>query len=121
MRVRQLQMENFRAFRKAEIHLPGTGLVLVAGSNNAGKTALLSALDVLAGDHGDLASLRYGGAVEPARLSATFVLVVIAMIVVAVAAVQASIPVAIAAHANNYLFPQNGFSFSQTKIELIFG
>jgi hypothetical protein len=72
MRVRQLQLENFRAFRKAEIHLPGTGLVLVAGPNNAGKTALLSALDALAGDHGDLASLRYGGAEEPARLSATF-------------------------------------------------
>jgi energy-coupling factor transporter ATP-binding protein EcfA2 len=72
MRVRQLQLENFRAFRKAEMRLPGTGLVLVAGPNNVGKTALLSALDALAGDHGDLASLRYGGSEEPARLSATF-------------------------------------------------
>lgn len=72
MRVRRLQLENFRAFRNAEMHLPGTGLVLVAGPNNAGKTALLSALDALAGEHGDLPSLRHGGAEEPARLSATF-------------------------------------------------
>jgi energy-coupling factor transporter ATP-binding protein EcfA2 len=72
MRVRQLQLENFRAFREAEMHFPGSGLVLVAGPNNVGKTALLSALDALAGDHGDLASLRHGGAEAPARLSATF-------------------------------------------------
>ena len=72
MRVRQLQLENFRAFREAEMHFPGTGLVLVAGPNNAGKTALLSALDALAGDHGDLASLRHDGAEAPACLSATF-------------------------------------------------
>jgi len=52
MRVRELQLENFRAFRKAEMRLPGTGLVLVAGPNNVGKTALLSALDALAGDPG---------------------------------------------------------------------
>lgn len=72
MPVRQLELENFRAFRRAEIRLPGTGLVLVAGPNNVGKTALLSGLDALAGDHGDLASLRYGGAEGPARLGATF-------------------------------------------------
>ena len=72
MRVRRLQLENFRAFRHAELDLPGTGLVLVAGPNNAGKTALLSAFDALAGDHGDLASLRHSGAEDPARLSATF-------------------------------------------------
>jgi hypothetical protein len=72
MGVRQLQLENFRGFRRAEMRFPGTGLVLVAGPNNAGKTALLSALDALAGDHGDLASLRYGGAEAPARMSATF-------------------------------------------------
>jgi predicted ATP-dependent endonuclease of OLD family len=72
MPVRQLELENFRAFRKAEMRFPRTGLVLVAGPNNVGKTALLSGLDALAGDYGDLASLRYGGAEEPARLSATF-------------------------------------------------
>lgn len=47
MRVRHVQLENFRAFHSAEIRLPGNGLVLVAGANNAGKTALLSAFDAM--------------------------------------------------------------------------
>lgn len=72
MQVRHLQLENFRAFRNADMNFPEAGLVLVAGPNNAGKTALLSALDVLAGDQGDLTSLRHGHAQTPARLSATF-------------------------------------------------
>jgi hypothetical protein len=72
MRVRHVQVENFRAFQGAEMRLPGNGLVLVAGANNAGKTALLSALDAITGDYGDVASLRHGGSEEPARLRATF-------------------------------------------------
>jgi energy-coupling factor transporter ATP-binding protein EcfA2 len=72
MPIRHLQLENYRAFRKAEVRFPEAGLVLVAGPNNAGKTALLSALDALAGDHGDLAALRHGASEEPAELSATF-------------------------------------------------
>jgi DNA repair ATPase RecN len=72
MRLRHLQLENFRAFRNAEIRFPGTGLVLVTGPNNAGKTALLSSLDVLAGISGDLTSLRHGGSQEPARVLGTF-------------------------------------------------
>jgi energy-coupling factor transporter ATP-binding protein EcfA2 len=72
MRVRDVQVENFRAFENARIWLPGSGLVLVAGPNNAGKTALLSAFDVIAGDDGDVTSLRHGGSANPARLTATF-------------------------------------------------
>jgi hypothetical protein len=72
MRVRHVHLENFRAFESAEIRLPGYGLVLVAGANNAGETALLSAFDVIAGDHGDITSLRHGGTEEPARLRVTF-------------------------------------------------
>jgi len=72
MRVRHVQLENFRAFHSAEMRLPGDGLVLVAGANNVGKTALLSAFDVIAGDNGDVTSLRHGGSGEPARLRATF-------------------------------------------------
>src|SRR5689334_13739315 len=72
MRLRYVAVENFRAFRSAEIRFPGTGLVLIAGPNNAGKTALLSALDTLAGDNGDISSLRHAGAQAPARLAAIF-------------------------------------------------
>ncbi len=72
MRVRHVQVENFRAFESGEMRLPGNGLVLVAGPNNAGKTALLSAFDVITGDNGDVTSLRHSGSEEPARLRATF-------------------------------------------------
>lgn len=72
MHVRHIGLEGFRAFRSAALQLPENGLVLVAGANNAGKTALLSAFDVVAGDDGDLTSLRHGGSGEPVRLGATF-------------------------------------------------
>jgi predicted ATPase len=72
MHIRHVGLENFRAFQRAEIRLPQAGLVLVAGANNAGKTALLSAFDAVAGDIGDVTSLRYGGSEEPARLAVTF-------------------------------------------------
>lgn len=44
-----IRAENFRAFRQASFAMPKSGLVLVTGPNNAGKSALLSALNVLAG------------------------------------------------------------------------
>lgn len=72
MRLRHVQLENFRALQSAEMRLPGNGLVLVAGANNTGKTALLSAFDVITGDNGDVTSLRHGGSEEPARMRATF-------------------------------------------------
>jgi predicted ATPase len=45
----RVDAENFRAFRKVALDLRSSGLVLVAGPNNVGKSALLSALDVVAG------------------------------------------------------------------------
>lgn len=44
-----IRVENFRAFREGSFAVPKSGLVLVTGPNNAGKSALLSAFDVLAG------------------------------------------------------------------------
>jgi energy-coupling factor transporter ATP-binding protein EcfA2 len=44
----EVRVEDFRAFRKASLALSPEGLVLVAGPNNAGKSALLSAFDVIA-------------------------------------------------------------------------
>jgi energy-coupling factor transporter ATP-binding protein EcfA2 len=66
----------FRAFDTAEMHLPSEGLVLVAGPNNAGKSALLSALDFVAGIGGDIAALRHAGADRPAQVAATFALTI---------------------------------------------
>ena len=45
----QLRVENFRAFRSVSLDLGPHGLSLIAGPNNAGKSALLSVFDVLAG------------------------------------------------------------------------
>lgn len=72
MRIRQLRLENFRAFPHAEVRIPEIGLVLIAGANNAGKSALLSGLDVVAGTFDGVASVRHGGGADPARVTAAF-------------------------------------------------
>jgi len=51
-------VENYRAFRHAEMTLPEEGLVLVAGANNSGESALLSAFDVVAGSIDEAGSRR---------------------------------------------------------------
>jgi putative AbiEii toxin of type IV toxin-antitoxin system len=72
MLLREFAVENFRPFEAAEVRLPGSGLVLVAGAINAGKSALLSALDVVAGVGSDTTAWRRAGSSQPARVSATF-------------------------------------------------
>jgi energy-coupling factor transporter ATP-binding protein EcfA2 len=67
-------LDNFRAFEHAEMTLPETGLVLVAGANNTGKSALVSALDVVAGDTGDITSVRHAGSEDRAQVTARFCL-----------------------------------------------
>lgn len=74
MRLSEVAVENFRAFRAASIRLPDQGLVLVAGANNTGKTAFLSALDVLAQVGTDTTALRHARSADPARIAATFIL-----------------------------------------------
>ena len=65
-------IDNFRAFRHAEMSLPEAGLVLLAGANNTGKTASLSAFDVIAGDTGDTTSLQHASGDGPAQVTARF-------------------------------------------------
>jgi len=72
MLLTRVSLTNFRAFRRAEIRIPQAGLVLIAGANNAGKTALLSALDVIGGNSGDITSVRHAGADGPAQVMGTF-------------------------------------------------
>jgi len=74
MRLCELAAENFLPFEAAVVRLPEQGLVLVAGANNTGKTALLSAFDVVAGVGVDTAALRHAGSANPARVAATFAL-----------------------------------------------
>ena len=47
--LQQIRVKDFRAYREESvIDFPDHGLVLIAGPNNSGKSALLSALDVVA-------------------------------------------------------------------------
>ena len=70
--LRELAVENFRPFEATSVRLPDSGLVLVAGAINAGKSALLSALDLVAGIGLDTTAWRRAGSSEHARVSATF-------------------------------------------------
>jgi AAA domain, putative AbiEii toxin, Type IV TA system len=72
VRLCELAVENFRAYRQAAVRLPAHGLVLVAGANNSGKSSLLSGLDAVAGSPGEPASLRHAGTDGPIRVTATF-------------------------------------------------
>src|SRR6266550_4013680 len=74
VRLREMAVENFRAFRQARLRTPETGLVLVVGANNTGKSALLSALDLVAGAADSGGPFRHAGSPEPARVTARFAL-----------------------------------------------
>jgi predicted ATPase len=71
--LQQVEVRDFRAFRHALVELPCAGLVLVAGANNTGKTALLSALDVIAG-RGTPPRVRHADASRPTEVLARFIL-----------------------------------------------
>src|SRR6266511_4360872 len=71
MHLESLAIQNYRAFREAEVRLPASGLVLVIGPNNSGKTAFLSALDIIAGSW-DGRAPRHAGSSEGITLTARF-------------------------------------------------
>src|SRR5689334_8160766 len=72
MKLRRLEMWNFRAFEHAVIDYPESGVLLVAGANNSGKTALLSGFDAVAGR--TLLQVQHRGSDEPAKVLAEFAL-----------------------------------------------
>jgi recombinational DNA repair ATPase RecF len=71
--LESLKLQDFRAYRSASVSIPRDGLVLVAGANNSGKSALLSTLDVVASSS-QPAVVRHVAASEPARVQARFAL-----------------------------------------------
>jgi predicted ATPase len=71
--LRSLELSEFRAFPTATLELPTAGVVAVAGANNTGKSALLSALDVVRGNYGVAGLLtQHAAAASPARIRARF-------------------------------------------------
>ena len=47
MKLRHLRIENYRGVERAELELPPLGVTLVSGPNEAGKSSLVEALDML--------------------------------------------------------------------------
>lgn len=63
MRLCRIRLNDYRAYPIAVLDLPSNGVVMLAGANNSGKSALLSAFDaVLRGQV--YADMGYGGAVD---------------------------------------------------------
>jgi energy-coupling factor transporter ATP-binding protein EcfA2 len=73
VQLTRLVLTNFKAFKHAEIELPLTGVVLLVGANNVGKSALLSAIDILANREGRVPH-RHSGSSEGAEIRARFTL-----------------------------------------------
>ncbi|WP_081967128.1 ATP-dependent endonuclease [Kitasatospora sp. NRRL B-11411] len=67
----RIEATNFRAFEHVTLELGPRGLVLVTGANNAGKSALLSLLDVVGGATPQGAP-RYGSSWEDLAVVATW-------------------------------------------------
>jgi ABC-type cobalamin/Fe3+-siderophores transport system ATPase subunit len=67
----QVRLKNFRAFPEASFDVPPQGLILVTGQNNAGKSALLTALDVISGQV-EQEAVRHVNSKEPAHVWARF-------------------------------------------------
>lgn len=63
-KLEHVRLKDFRAFRKASFELSDSGLMLVTGPNNVGKSALLSALDVL-GSQSELPAARNAKGDDP--------------------------------------------------------
>ena len=71
MHLTELTVANFLPYREAKLPLGSNGLVLVIGPNNAGKSALLAALDVVSGTARG-GNWRRAGSTEFAQVTATF-------------------------------------------------
>src|SRR5712692_9528883 len=71
MFLERVELRNFRAYRSAELALGPTGLTVVTGPNNSGKTALLSALDMVGGQLVE-GPLRFAGATVGPEVPAVF-------------------------------------------------
>lgn len=74
VQLEQVDVENFRAFEAATLELPGRGVVVIAGANNSGKSALLSAFDVLTGFASSIPAARRHGSTSVPTVRAHFVL-----------------------------------------------
>lgn len=71
MHLSELKIANFLAYQEAELPLDASGLLLVIGPNNAGKSALLAALDIVAGTARG-GNWRRAGSTVFAQVTATF-------------------------------------------------
>jgi predicted ATP-dependent endonuclease of OLD family len=73
MKLSKLELQNFRAFEHATVTFPDSGVLMIAGANNSGKSALLSGIDAIVGQgFGD--ETQHYGSQGPAQIEAVFTL-----------------------------------------------
>src|SRR5579859_4935762 len=73
MKISKLTLRNFRAFKEAVVQFPSSGVLMIAGANNSGKTALLSGIDAMLGSNLGPETPHYGSD-GPAQIEARFTL-----------------------------------------------
>ena len=71
MLLRSITLSNFRAYEHAFMKFDGNGLHLIAGANNSGKSALLSAMQAMAGPL-IIDDIRFAGSSRGALVTAVF-------------------------------------------------
>lgn len=50
MKIKKIYIKNFRSIKELSLTFPEKGLLVLVGSNNAGKSNILRAIDALLGD-----------------------------------------------------------------------
>ena len=64
MRIHRLRLENYRGITERDVTFPDTGIIVVEGANEVGKTSMIQALDLLL-DKPDSSKSREVTAVKP--------------------------------------------------------
>src|SRR6267154_2345808 len=73
MKISKFTLRNFRAFKEASVDFPSSGVLMIAGANNSGKTALLSGIDAMLGSNLGPETPHYGSD-GPVQIEARFTL-----------------------------------------------
>ncbi len=71
MFLERIELRNFRAYQSAQLTLGPAGLTVLTGPNNSGKTAFLSALDMVGGQQVE-GPLRFAGGTEEPEIRAFY-------------------------------------------------
>jgi len=52
MKLKRVRIENYRSIKKVEFDFPESGMLVLVGTNNAGKSNIIRAIDAVVGENG---------------------------------------------------------------------